>query len=172
MIKVKSKNRILRDAILDVDKNTFKIVGVIDNDTLTELLNHFRLRGRDRVTVLIYSGGGDANIALTINKLLSEMDSTAIAFDACHSAAATIFMGAKKRYCIPTSSFMIHHGSVGGLTPLFANKYFHITMSNTAKILNEFGIKIPNKMPLIGAEFQKYFTAEEAVKQGIVHKIL
>lgn len=168
-------SRLLKDRIImltgEIDDNNANII--VSELLYLDSLNH------DDISIYINSPGGSVTAGMaimdTMNFIKSDISTICLGINAS-MAAFLLSCGTKgKRYCLPNSEVMIHQplgGAQGQATEIkiaaerilkMKDKLNHMLSKNTGQDL---------KKVEVDTERDHFLTAEEAVKYGIVDKIL
>ncbi len=169
-------SRLLEDRIIFI---TGEIDDVVANTTIAELLY---LESKDNIKdihLYINSPGGVAQSGLAILDTMQYLSSpiSTICLGLCASAASLLLAGGTKgkRYILPHSKVMIHQplGGVKGQISEIEIYYKEGMKDKTtyAKLLSEFCKKDFSTI-INDIDRDNYFSATEAIKYGIVDKIL
>ena len=128
--------------------------------------------------LLLSSRGGSAETAMSLYALLKQLPRplTALGMGQIESAAIFVYLAAKKRLAMPTTTFMIHNGN---FSMKDIPKDEIMSVARSCVLTNEVQMKVVAKeCGLSLAQVRKWFSggksfsAKEAVKYGIVHEIV
>mgnify|MGYP003291707301 CR=1 FL=1 len=133
---------------------------------------------RKPIKLLIFSLGGDLSVYDSIADVISLSKTKVIGINMgiAASAACCIFLSCHERLTLPNSRFLLHRGSVDGLSGTYAeivsaiDDYQEQIERLCDAIINKTKIKredIDEKM-----QSDWYLSAEEAVKYGLCSKIV
>lgn len=136
---------------------------------------------KDRKPIKIYidSEGGVVNAAKILVQVikLSKTPIYGITMGLCASAASMIFLACHKRYCLGTSTFLIHQGSCSNLEGSYSE--INAFMQNYRKEVEElaaFYKEHTNYEPeYIDDKLSKgdwYISTDEAISNGLVDEIV
>ena len=136
---------------------------------------------KDRKPIKIYidSEGGVVNAAKILVQVikLSKTPIYGITMGLCASAASMIFLACHKRYCLGTSTFLIHQGSCSNLEGSYSE--INAFMQNYRKEIEElaaFYKEHTNYEPeYIDDKLSKgdwYISTDEAISNGLVDEIV
>jgi ATP-dependent Clp protease protease subunit len=133
----------------------------------------------DPISVIINSQGGSADSGFGIYDMLRFIEPPVITITAglCASAAIIVFLAGDKdkRLSLPNSRFLIHQPSTSAVGPA---SDLEITANQILKIRDQFNLIIASET---GQDVKKitedanrdfWMTAQEAVKYGLVSKII
>jgi ATP-dependent Clp protease protease subunit len=131
------------------------------------------------ITMIINSPGGSADSGFGIYDMLRFVKPPIITLTAglCASAAVILFLAGEKdkRFTLPNSRFLIHQPSTSAVGPAAD---LEITAKQILKMRDQFNVIIAGEtgqdLKKVTADTNRDFwlTAEEAVKYGLVHKIV
>lgn len=128
--------------------------------------------------LLLSSRGGNAETAMSLYALLKQLPLplTALGLGQIESAAIFVYLAAKKRLATPTTTLMIHDGNFS-MTSVPKNEV--MSVAHSCVLTNEIQIEMVAKecgvkLSLVKKWFRegKSFSAQEAKKYGLVHKIV
>lgn len=149
-------------------KYDFEIIGSIHSSTLREFMSAVRNHDLNvPFTICICSNGGDADTAKAIHDMIELTGLTVHAYcmGAVESAGMTILHAAHMKFATPTCTFMQHRSLPNHNT--FKNRQELKWKTNNIDTLNAKWLNVHkiNRKP-------HYFTAQQAVQQGIIDKVL
>ena len=131
------------------------------------------------ITVIINSPGGSADSGFGIYDMLRFVKPSIITVTAglCASAAVILFLAGDKdkRFSLPNARFLIHQPSTSAVGPAAD---LEITANEILKMRDQFNVIISAEtgqdLKKVNADTNRDFwlSAEEAVKYGLVHKIV
>jgi ATP-dependent Clp protease protease subunit len=131
------------------------------------------------ITVIINSPGGSADSGFGIYDMLRFVKPPIITLTAglCASAAVILFLAGDKerRFALPNARFLIHQPSTSAVGPAAD---LEITANEILKMRDQFNVIISAEtgqdLKRVNADSNRDFwlSAEEAVKYGLVHKIV
>jgi ATP-dependent Clp protease protease subunit len=131
------------------------------------------------ITVIINSPGGSADSGFGIYDMLRFVKPPIITVTAglCASAAVILFLAGdkEKRYALPNARFLIHQPSTSAVGPAAD---LEITANEILKMRDQFNVIISAEtrqdLKKVNEDTNRDFwlSAEEAVKYGLVHKIV
>lgn len=168
-----------------VEKPSFFLSGEIERSTPVEVLNWLGHWGQEdptkQLTVFIDSVGGDLVSSVTIAEAfqISPNKIRTIAVGRCYSGGCLIMAAGDKgeRYAWPKADFMIHQVSLNGSINETTSELEETTKqtkrwNNTMiKMLAEFTGQTPSQIKF-DIRKDKYMTAEEARRYGLVDQII
>lgn len=166
------------------DKRIIKLTKSIDTEEadkiIDQLLKLDTMKGNKDITMYINSSGGAVPDGMAIYDAMQMIKSNikTICIGRCSSMAAILLSGGTKgkRFITPNSEIMIHEvsafnmGKVGDLktnyehTNMLNERVIKLLANNTGKSIKQVRQDIQLK--------DKWFNAEEALKYGLVDKIL
>lgn len=105
---------------IDAHHRTYTMVGAIDDDTITELVENVNAWARmsnDPIIIRVNSPGGDVTAGLALYDQLKAIDQykapvTTVALGMTASMAGIIFQSGRERIISPNATFLIHEVSV------------------------------------------------------------
>ena len=148
-------------------------------ERISELLGVGLIERNDfQPVIFISSSGGDLDMAIASHAFLKLLKCplTTIALGKVHSAAIFPFLAGKERLAVPTARFMVHGStwSLRGVShlELMSNTKGCILTERTAQeiIASETGQSI--RTVRRWQTEQKNFSSEEALRFGLVHRIV
>jgi ATP-dependent Clp protease protease subunit len=168
------------------DNNTIFLSGPILGDTSEKFLQILhdvssKKTGKKNLNIMINSPGGSLSDALAIYTMLEcykktfKTTVTTFTYGICASAAIYIYLAGNERKCLSNTVFFMHDiqcdypGFKSGQAMIAANKL----VKHQCKLSNDIVIDKTNN--LIKKNMMKddtYYTAEDALKNGIVTEII
>lgn len=133
---------------LDHRHRTYSMVGAIDDDTITELVENVNTWGRmskDPIVIRLNSPGGDVTAGLALYDQLKAIDQykapiTTVALGMTASMAGILFQAGRKRIISRNATFLIHEVSVTGISGVTRSEMEDITDSIKRMNLRLYGI--------------------------------
>lgn len=176
----------LRDYYRNEQERIILIDDEIGEDTLSivhKILYYNKLdkglpvEERRPIRIFIDSPGGSVAVMWSVIKVIKLSKTPVYTINYCNamSAAAHILAAGKKRYAFPGSTVLIHSGSCsygGTVEQVESSKKYYDAMSKAANEQLLADTKIPESRLKKKASFDWYLTAEEALEQGVVDKII
>ena len=134
----------------------------------------------DPIYITICSPGGDASSALWVAEYLRSIPNwiIGIAGGECASAGLLIYCACDERWAFPAASFYQHHMILDGLVVANKSNMNQAHASYTTILDSLIEIQRPAFSKLSKKEYEKwsgidkFFTAQEAIKIGLVHKLI
>lgn len=178
----KTKLDLLMSSGVDID-NRYVYVSDIDEESvlvLTKLLQV--LDDGTEITFFIGSLGGCVYSMFQLYETIQMLDSpvSTYAVGVCMSSAVPILAAGQKgeRYCSPTTTFMVHEGQNGEIPERLSSA--QISIEQEKKLLTQYCDVLAKHSGLTSRQWNSkckklgdtYFTADSALKWGIVDHIL
>jgi ATP-dependent protease ClpP protease subunit len=161
-----------------------KFVGMIDLNSATALAKVIDDKVRQRVpeiTLLISSGGGDVNTAITIYNYLKGIPALKVIthnFGVVDSAAAVLYCSGQRRLAVPHAQFLMHGLHWNFLQPTQVTEaqvveiqnILRVGRGNIAKVI---AVTTGKSVSEVDTAMSKSTTlnSDEAVAWGLVHEI-
>lgn len=168
---------------------------------ISRRLFELQMRSSDRINMLFDSGGGSANAALQLCDIMSTILTApvhGIAVGACGSAATFVMLHCKKRLSTTHSRFLIHSGTMSEITIpanqttsthleqlrkdalAFEEKMAKLYMNRlTPAEWKDGDVSDEQKRDFVRSlisrgdqRFDAWFSAEEAIKLGLIEEIV
>jgi ATP-dependent Clp protease protease subunit len=155
---------------------------------IAERLMALQVQSNRPITLMINSGGGSVYAALDLCDLITHVlvaPVHAVAVGNCHSAATFIMLHCEKRMCTPHSRFIIHSGTMNGVslrmdetTEKNLSDLLRDSQSATEMIVRMYMRKLKMGKKQVQAlinrgdqDFNNALSAQEAMKIGLIQHI-
>jgi len=135
----------------------------IDSGSVRQVL--IACASRRPLNIFINSVGGSITDALAIYDVIVNRDATVIALGQCCSAALLVLLGGARRWATPHCRFMLHPVASSGQESIADERERQCLSSMVMSI-----IKDRTGFLHVGAD-KLYFSAEEAIQMGFIHRI-
>lgn len=167
-------------------------LGDITHEGVTEVVERIlRLQeqSQERITLLIESSGGDSFAAFRLCELITHFLTVpvrGVVVHGCASAATFVLMHCDERICTPFAQFLIHSGTTSGIeipvgrrTPEVLKDLLAESQAVEERVTQLYMRRLDLKRKQVkklmargDQEFDRYFSAEEALEIGLVQEIV
>lgn len=164
--------------ISDVDESIVDYLSYyITKWNLEDKRNEIAVEDRKPIKVFINSNGGSLNETMYCNDIMmvSETPVYTICQSKAYSAGGLLLIAGDKRFCYPSSTYLLHAGSTGmggNTTTVFDTLEFQKRYEGKVKDMVLTNTKITEDLYDEVYRKEWYLTAEEMLQYGIVDKIL
>lgn len=172
---------------VDIENRIIWLEGEINDycsETIKQILNWNRAdmgkpaTDRKPIHIMIYSIGGDMDMCYALSDaiMLSKTPIFGVNMGIASSAACFIFLSCKKRFALPNAQFLLHRGSVEGLSGSYAEivgaleNYQRQVDKLCQKILDTTKIHKEDLDENMQADW--YMNAQEALRYGVCDEIV